>query len=297
MLKRGIKNYFLCLKHIFTPLGTMFLGMMLGFSILIPGVFHSISLLGEEIGKLSQQVHLDFSELFDQFWSMILDLNWDNPEEAVHLLFSSEWLNEAMTKILQTILGTDFDTFKLEIIGIVNDFTNQLVLYCIAFIMWWILGFIAGYILVRVLIRHTIAKRGLIKWILFTLLNSILSVVFIVLCTFLATLWKPSVFISNFLVLFLVGLFSLSESYYINKRKKIEARKIVNLQNIGIYLLTNFLIFLIAVGLTILVSLISSILGIFIGLSLLVISFHVIRMNAESYVIEMVHLKEDKEMA
>ncbi len=34
MIKQGIKNYFKSLKYFFTPLGTMFLGMMLGFSIL-----------------------------------------------------------------------------------------------------------------------------------------------------------------------------------------------------------------------------------------------------------------------
>ena len=75
MLKQGIKNYFTSLKFVFTPLGTMFIGMMIGFSILIPGIISAISTLAGGVNELAQSVNLDFKLLGQYLWERVRTLD------------------------------------------------------------------------------------------------------------------------------------------------------------------------------------------------------------------------------
>ena len=49
MIKQGLKNYFKSLRHFFTPLGTMFLGIMLGLSVAAADTVTAASALTEGI--------------------------------------------------------------------------------------------------------------------------------------------------------------------------------------------------------------------------------------------------------
>ncbi len=62
MIKQGIKNYFINFKHFFTPLGTLLLGIVLGCSIALPGIFTSIKNMIQEINAISNEIHLDFPQ-------------------------------------------------------------------------------------------------------------------------------------------------------------------------------------------------------------------------------------------
>ena len=59
MIRRGIKNYFINLKHYFSPLGVFALGVVLGISVLIPGTIASVKALAESVTQATGGVRVE----------------------------------------------------------------------------------------------------------------------------------------------------------------------------------------------------------------------------------------------
>ena len=96
MFLRGIKNYFINLKYFFTPLGVIFLAIVIGLSVFIPGVIDSIKTLADGVSKLTSEVSVDFSALVDEIEGAIGALSWDDPIGSLATIFDSEWLNNTI---------------------------------------------------------------------------------------------------------------------------------------------------------------------------------------------------------
>lgn len=267
---------------------------MIRISFFIPSVIATFNTLLQGIQSLGEHVNLDFNEVWNSLWSQISSLNWQEPNEALGTLFQVDWLKQTLSEIIETILGTDFVTFETQIIELINDFTRGVASAVILIFIWWGIGFIVGYILMRFLIRRTIAKRGLWKYILSVFINALLSALYCFVCAILYLMWKPSIAISVVIVILLVGIFSLIEAYLIHGLKVVPFKEVVNFKNVGAYVLTNLMIFLIALSLSLLILAINILLGVFVALSLFEIAYLVISMNAESYVKELAS-KESKD--
>lgn len=286
MLKKGIKNYFSCFKYIFTPLGTMFLGIMLGVSVLIPGVIGAANQLIDDITKLSQNVNLDFTVLLNDLWTAVRNLNWNEPTAALQTLVSPEWLNDVLTQILTSVLGTDFDTFKEQIVTIIGVFGDTVAANVVVFFVCWLLGFIAGMALTRLFIRRNIAKRSLWKFLLAYCLNTLFSTMFVVATLVVFSLWKYSIIFAVILALLLSGIIALIQAYLLYACPKIPFKQIVNFKNAGLHTLANLIIFALSICITLVAVAINALMGLFVGLSLFVVALTVINLNAESFVIE-----------
>ena len=285
MVKQGIKNYFGCLKYIFTSLGAMFLGMMIGLSIFVPAIMSAASDLADGVKNIAAGVNLDFGAIWGHVWTAIRSLDWNNPDVALKTVFSAKWMNDILTFSLQSLLGTDFETFKTLIEGVVAAFISDVIRYAIVFVVWWILGFIVGYMLTKFFIRRDIARRSLWKFLLTGIVNSVLSVAFVALLTVVFFAWKPSVVIAVIVAMPIVGMFALLQAYLVYGRGKVKLKQIVNLKNVGLFMLTVLIIFAISVCIILIATAINLVLGVFIGLSVIVIALTVVSMNAESYVI------------
>lgn len=284
MVRQGLKNYFSSLRYFFTPLGTMFLGMMIGFSILIPGVLGAVGVLASGVKELAARLDLDVNALLREVWGHVTALDWSSPLSALRALLSAEWLRATATAALETILGTDFQTFELEIAALVTTFISSVKANFAVLFLWLAIGFIAGFFIVRFQIRKDLAKRSLWKLLLATVLNSLFTSVFVVAAGALLLLTGWSLPLSFVLLLLLVGLISLIEAYLIHGRGKVPAREIVTPKNAGLAILTNFLVFFISLLFTLLACLINRLMGVFVGLALLEIAVTVTDLNAEAYV-------------
>lgn len=284
MIKQGIKNYFSGLKYFFTPLGTMFLGLLLGFSVFVPGTIFACNSLISGIKELAANVNLDFSILWDDFFNAAKALDWNDPVRALQAILSGEWLNKVLTESLTQILGRDFDTFAEKIKTLIDSFVSQLVACAFVFACMFVLGFIAGFMLTRFFIRRSIARRSLWKWLLTSAVNAVLTTALALLSIVLFALWKPSAFLSLLLTLVMTGFFALTEAYLVYGYKKVGFTEVLNIKNMGKYLLVNTVIFLMTIAFTVFAVAINALMGIFVGLSLLEIAVCVINMNAESFV-------------
>lgn len=92
----------------------MFLGIMIGVSILVPGIYAAFTDLINDIKNLGSTLNLDFTILWNTLWDKILALDWNMPSEALEVLFSKDWMNQTLYEILSTLLGTDFEVFRLK---------------------------------------------------------------------------------------------------------------------------------------------------------------------------------------
>ncbi len=265
------------------------MGIMIGVSILVPGVISAATVLIDEISELSQNINLDLSLLVNNVWQSVQSLDWNNPVESLETMLSSEWLNNTLTQSLNAILGTDFETFKAQIASFVSRFLQAVSLNVAVFFLFWILGFIAGFALIRFLIRRDIARRSLWKFILAYFVNSLLAVGAVVLAVFLYTLWAYSIIFTILVGMCLFGMIALVQAYLLYGYKKIPFAKAVNIKNACLYMLANLIIFALSVCFTLIAMLINKFMGIFVGLSFVAIADIVINLNAESYVLAQVN--------
>lgn len=284
MVKQGLKNYLVNLKYFFTPLGTFFLGIILGLSIFIPGTINLIEKLGNRAAEILNSTNLDFNALKESLFASIKALDWTNLDNAIKSFFDYDWLSVTLNKALYALVG-DFGSSANEISILIEETISDFLPLLVSLVFCSLLGLLGGFILTRMLVRKEIAKRGIGKLIFSTLLDAFLSVTLIAFSLWLIAVWRPSIFISSFISIFLFGLVALIEAYFIQSQGKIKFRKLVNLKNTSKLLLSNLLILLIGFLFVSLVSVIfNTIVGIFVGVSFIEISFVVINLNAEAYV-------------
>ena len=286
MIKKGIKNYFSSLKYFFTPLGTMFLGLMLGASILINLTVSATETLVSGIGELIDRVSLDPQLLFDSLWTFVLELNWNEPLEALGTMFTGEWLNGALTAALSAILGTDFDAFTVQIAELVGGFVSNIVVGIVMLLVFWVIGFFVGYVVIKIQIRRNIAKRTIWKYVVSSVIDALFATLLLVVGAYVTELWQPSVIVVMVLLPFVFGFMSLMKAYIVYGRDKIEIKQVVSLGNTAKCVAVSALILVIALAMSVAVMLINSVIGIFVALVFLQIALIVMSMNCESFVLE-----------
>lgn len=294
MIKQGITNYLKNLKYFFTPLGCIALGLILGLSILIPGVSTSITRFSNDIQVILSDTSIDFSALKDSIFSAVKALDWNDPISALNTMMSSNWMTDTLNSCVGSFVEST-DAYTAQFKEIINVFLSDLVGYFIIVIVFLVFGFIGGYFLTRWLVRRNTVKRSLWKYFLTAIVDAFLSIALVICCIWLLLIWKPGVFLSSLFAILLFGFISLFEAYLINGVKKVKFRKIVNLKNILKLLITNIVIFIISSLLIMLVNtLTNDIAASLIGVVLIEIAFIVIGINAESYVRSVVESKEEK---
>ncbi len=284
MIKKGIKNYFINLKHLFTPLGTLALGFVLGLSVLIPCIFTAVRELAARVAEITGSVNVNFSALFDCIADAVQKLDWSDPMRAVRQIFRAEWLNQTFTDCLHSLLG-EGETYIMQIEQAVADSVQQIAAGVVVFIFFIFLGLVGGYWLTKFLVRRTMARRAWWKFFVASLIDSVLSAAMLFAIVIFQSLWAPSVFISFVVSLLLTGFVALMEAYVLHGKGKVSFSAVVNFKNVGKLWLCAFLVFVISVVLSLVaLVLLGTLGGLFLTISVLEIAFLVIGMNAESYV-------------
>lgn len=280
MIKHGLKNYLSGLKFIFVPLGVMFVGVLFGVSVFFNSVFGAINEFTEGVEELTGE-STDVAEVGQGLWNAVKDIGWNKPLTAVSEMYGEEWFGRAL------IESAYKEEYADEIQRLAFDNSSAFKKGMTAFVAFFGLGFLASFLLTKFFIRKKIAERTFIQSLLYTLLNAILTTAVTALTVWLSAIWVATTVISVVLTAILSGCVALIEAYLIFGRKKIKFSEAVSGKNVFSFILCNMIIFAISSGVTVLAVLINTLVGIFIGLSLLIISTAVIGMNAESYVMEL----------
>lgn len=295
MIKSGIKNYFVNLKHFFTPIGTLAAGLFIGFSIFIPGALAILSALIERLSEIVQDASIDFAPLKDSVVDAVRALDWNDPIAALKIVFSRDWLEGVLNAALNAI-SNGLQPFADAIGEAVTAAVEGIKFLFAVVIIFAVVGLICGYCLTRFLVRKTMAKRTFKKFLFAVFVDSLVSAALLSLCLWLVTKWAPSIFLTSLLSLAVFGSVALVSAYLVHGRGNVAFKDVLNFKNVFSLLLINALIFLISLvflALTILIT--NPIAGILIGFSFVEIAFLVMSMNAESYVIKLAANKPPQE--
>lgn len=284
MILQGVKNFFMNLKHIFVPMGTVALGLVFGLSVLIPGALSSASVLVDSVAEILEGTPLDLDALLSSVTDSAGELEWSDPVTAVQTMFSDDWLTAALTRAVGALVG-DVGAYTSELGAAAGVFAGAMGSYLSTLVIFVFLGFLLGYFLLKIFIRRNMARRAFWKYLLISLTDSLITASLVAVSVYLLSLWQPSVFISTPVSLLLFGFISLLEAYIVHGLGKVEFRRVVNFKNILQLIATNLLIFAAAAAMVaLLTALTNTFVGIFVGVSLLEIAFIVVGMNAEAYV-------------
>ena len=284
MIKQSIVNFFKNLKYFFTPLGTLFLGLIFGVFFLYSGFKVQVKQATTEIQMITQETNISINDLKDCVIESFADVPWEDPIEAIKLITSSEWLNGT----LKENISNTIDNYQLYASDIENAVVNAVsgyIKYIVIFVICAIFGFISGFFLTKFLIRRNIAKRNFWKFVLVTMLDSVLTIGVATLSMWLTLLWKPSIIFTSLVGIIIYGFISLFEAYIIHGYKKIPLKQVVNIKNSFLLFISNILIYIISFTISsFVIAITNAFVGVFIALPLVIVGIIVISLNAEAYI-------------
>ena len=284
MIKQSIVNFFKNLKYFFTPLGTLFLGLIFGVFFLYSGFKVQVKQATTEIQMITQETNISINDLKDCVIESFADVPWEDPIEAIKLITSSEWLNGT----LKENISNTIDNYQLYASDIENAVVNAVsgyIKYIVIFVICAIFGFISGFFLTKFLIRRNIAKRNFWKFVLVTMLDSVLTIGVATLSMWLTLLWKPSIIFTSLVGIIIYGFISLFEAYIIHGYKKIPLKQVVNIKNSFLLFISNILIYFISFTISsFVIAITNAFVGVFIALPLVIVGIIVISLNAEAYI-------------
>jgi len=284
MVRLGLKNFWVNLKYFFTPLGTLFLGLIIGLSIAVPTSVSAVGELIDEINKLAE-TELNTKALTDEISKIIFSLDWNNPSECFALFFDTEWLIDSITECLNALIGTSVDVEAEIVLELITNSALSVFVGAVGILTFGILGMVAGYYILAIFVRREMAKRALWKRFLLALAESIINSLVALFFLFITSLWRQGGILFLILALIIYGLTALFEAYLVHGLKKVQLKHIVTLVNIGKLFLTNILIFAISIAVAWLASVIvNTVTGIVVGLAILEIAVLVVNLNAEAFV-------------
>ncbi|MDE5897265.1 MAG: hypothetical protein K2H43_05595 [Clostridia bacterium] len=297
MIRKGIQNYIASLKFIFTPLGVLALGVVIGLSVLIPVTISAVRELAEAIVEITGNASVNVDALRECLQNAFGGLDWGEPTAAINTIVNGDWLNTTIRDFLNTLL-IDLEGYSAQISEAVDAAAGKIGEGIAVLVVWIVLGLIGGYMLTRALVRKTMARRTLFKYLFALVIDSLLTAGLLVLVVWLKTLWSPSVYLSAAVVYILLGFYSLIEAYLVHGRKRVSCKTVVNLKNVLKLWLTNLIVFLISCVIAAIILAVANIaVGLFLVIPLAEITIVVISLNAEGYVKDLADASEQGKAA
>lgn len=288
MIGKSIKNFFVHLKFLFTPLGTLALGVALGLSVLVPGVMHAVQDLAATVAEITGNVEFDFEALWGCLVDAVTALDWNDPSVALGTLTDGGWLSTTLGNCIQSLIPNS-EVFAEELGVAVVATVASIAVGFVALILCTLLGMIGGHFLTKFLVRRSMARRAWWKYFLVVLLDGVLSLGVLLAVLWLYALWTPSLIFSAVFVLLLLCCCSLIEAYIVHGWKKTDWKRIINIGNVCKLLLSNVIVFAITVAMIFVgLLLFGSVAGSLLAFAFLEIMACVAGLNAEAYVKDVV---------
>ncbi len=290
MIKQGLTSFFKNLKYCFTPLGTLFLGLLFGVCFLFSGFKIQVNQATADIKAITEQADIGFDDLKKCVIDSVAEINWNNPINAVKTITSKEWIDGTLKINLENTID-NYKQYAHDIENSVSSAIKGYVKYVVAFVCCTILGLIAGLFLTRFIIKRDISKQNALKLILTTFFDSIFTLGLTALTFYLAFLWTPNIILASIIGILIYGVISLFEAYLVYGLKKLPLKQIVNFKNLLNLSICNLLIYLISFAISGLAVAITNVfVGVFIALPLLIIAIIVISLNAETYIKQQINI-------
>lgn len=283
IIKNSIKNYIKSLKYFLPALSIILILLFIGLSKAFKQAYDDINKLLNMLDNSNNQISFNtFREsIFDEFQT----LNWSNFWTLIKELFSPQFLNNIITKVVILLIGEDNYSSSIadETTSLVTTLSNGLILCILLFLI----GIIISYFYISIHIKKDLnVKLPLKTIILITIINFIINATLVALITYLLGILPIGAALAFIITIFINQTIFLFDAYISRDYKTIKFREIFNLKNISslvigtiiISLLSSFLIYL-SVLLT------NQSFAFIFTIPLYIILINVIKLNAYNYVL------------
>ena len=102
IILHAVKNFFKNLKYYFTPLGALFLGVIIALAAIVPVLLASLNSFAASVREIVAGAGIDvevFAELFlDRFSELPSDVS-----DAVNYILTTDWLAETLNELMNTL--------------------------------------------------------------------------------------------------------------------------------------------------------------------------------------------------
>lgn len=283
IIKNSIKNYIKSLKYFLPALSIILILLFIGLSKAFKQAYDDINNLLNMLDNSNNQISFNtFREsIFDEFQT----LDWSNFWTLIKELFSPQFLNNLITKVVILLIGEDNYSSSIadETTSLVTTLSNGLILCILLFLI----GIIISYFYISIHIKKDLnVKLPLKTIILITIINFIINATLVALITYLLGILPIGAVLAFIITIFINQAIFLFDAYISRDYKTIKFREIFNLKNISslvigtiiISLLSSFLIYL-SVLLT------NQSFAFIFTIPLYIILINVIKLNAYNYVL------------
>ena len=283
IIKNSIKNYIKSLKYFLPALSIILILLFIGLSKAFKQTYDDINKLLNMLDNSNNQISFNtFREaIFDEFKA----LDWSNFWVLIKELFSPQFLNNLITKVVILFIGEENYSSSIadETSSLVTSLSNGLILCILLFLI----GIIISYFYISIHIKKDLNVKLPLKIIvIITIVNFIINATLVALITYLLGILPIGAALAFIITIFINQAIFLFDAYISRDDKTIKFREIFNLKNISSLVIGTIIISLISSFLVYLSVLLTNQTFAFIfTIPLYIILINVIKLNAYNYVL------------
>jgi len=288
MVWLGYKNYFKNFKYFFIPLGALFLGIVVGSSIMIPMIWGAVKTFVTGVAKTLGDYAYDWDAVGDTLIAALKKLDWANPQNILNEVSTSDYWSSLLRECASAACG-DTSAAEEQMRALTDQAMGTIAGGMAIFGFFTCVGGFVGYFMTRSLIRSGMAKRSVLQSILATIINTIINVTVLAAGTILIMKSKQYAVLSVILVVLVYGAVAFLEAYFVHGLGKVSFFKVMNIKNFFLLALLNTTEVALFMGIfTLLKTYTNIVIAICVGFSAAIITIISAQLNAEAYVKDLV---------
>jgi len=286
MIKLGLKNYLKSYRLFFLPIGALSLGIVIGLSIFLPALLSAIKDFFSGAVKIIGDVKPNWEAVWETISSTFLSVDYADIELAAREIFNRGFFGKLLNDCIHAAI--DFDALQVQFEELLSACATKAIGAGVAFLVFSVLGAVVGVFATRVEIRRNVAKRKFWKFILISIVHTVINATIIAVGAYLITKFEKYAVIAGILTFLLYGAVTFFEAYLVHGYKKVSLRKVLRVRNFLSLALLSVIEIAVMIVLIALVLYISNvIITFFVGFSVVVITLSCVSLNAEAYVKDM----------
>lgn len=287
MIKLGLKNYLKSYRLFFLPIGALSLGIVIGLSIFLPALFGAIKAFFAGAASIIGDIKPNWDAVWAVIESTFRAIDYTDVEVAASEIFRRDFFAKLWDDCIHAAI--DLEAVQVQFKDLLTACSEKAIAGGIAFMVFCVLGGFVGAFATRVEIRRNIAKRKFWKFLLISVVHTVLNVTIIAGGVLLISRFKEYGVLSGLLTLLLYGSVSFFEAYLVHGYKKVSLKKVLRVRNfLSLALLSLIEVAIMCAIIAIIYFISNVVVTFFIGFSVIVITLSCLSMNAEAYVKDLV---------
>ena len=297
MIKLGLKNYFKSYRLFFIPIGALSLGIVIGLSVMIPMLWSAVKDFVSGVADVIGNVSFHWEDVGDTMLSSFNALPWTDPHAVADEVFNSAYWGDLLRECAAAALG-DITSVEQEMVALAETAMATITGGAILFVFFTAIGAYVGYFVTRSMIRAGVAKRTFLKSIIAGVLSTVINLTIIAGGAVLIVKSEQYAILSFLLTVLVYGVAAFLEAYFVHGFNKVPFKKVMQIQNFFLLTLLNTIeVALMVAVLALLGALTNTVITVYAGFSVMIITISCLQLNAEAYVKSLADNPETEKIA